>query len=411
MIKFKPLLTKEDFERVLQNGDMKAKTKEEVEKFMKIKNLSDSEIQEVFDFCEVNRIKFSHKQKISSSKKDDKNIKISSKQGLSNPISLYCKHATQYNLLTPEEELVLGRKIKKGRNAKQTLEIIESPIFISKIDSDSRFYIESSFHKSVEDLILDYKKELKKSVDEGLDAKELFVNSNLRLVMSIAKHHLNEGLDFEDVIQEGNIGLIRAVDKFDPDRGFRFATMASWWIEQAIQRGTANKGRTIRVPVYVSEKLKKLNSFESQYVQKNDSLPEMEDYMNHLNLSEAEVKKLLDCRPNVSSLDKYSSDDKRTSIGDFVESNAPGPMDEFNNKSLKETIQNIIDEMNLQDIEKGIVYSSLGICGHEKKKREQIRNEYNVSYGQIKKLNDKVMMHLRSSSSRYQLQGYYEDIN
>lgn len=236
-------------------------------------------------------------------------------------------------------------------------------------------------------------------------AKEKLINSNLKLVVSIAKKFQGNGISFLDLIQEGNIGLIAAIDKFDTSLGYRFSTYAYYWIKTTISRAVNQQNRSIRIPVYMVEKLSKYKKIEQELSQKYNREPTENEIAEKMDISVKEIRELKEYLSDTVSLDAPIGEDKEDSFGSFVEDSSNGnPADNYEKEDMSKILLKVLD--TLPEREAGILKMRFGIGYSSPLTLEEVGKRYSLTRERVRQIESSALKKMRNPIRANKLRDY-----
>ncbi len=306
---------------------------------------------------------------------------------IDDPVRMYLKEIGRIPLLSADEEVNLAIRMEEGRYAKEQL---------AEIKETGREIPDAERVK------------LEQMNEDGLQAKNKMIESNYRLVVSIAKRYVGRGMQFLDLIQEGNMGLIRAVDKFDYTKGFKFSTYATWWIRQAITRAVADQARTIRIPVHMVETINKLVRTQRQLVQELSREPTAQEIGEKMEISAERVQQIQRIAQEPISLEAPIGEEEDSSLGDFIsDTNTLTPHE----TAVQEWIKKALDEVleTLTDREEKVLRLRYGLLDGKTHTLEEVGKEFGVTRERIRQIEGKALRKLRQPSRQKKLRDFNEN--
>ncbi len=305
---------------------------------------------------------------------------------IDDPVRMYLKEIGKVDLLSPEEEIDLAKKIMDGVAASEKMDEYESKENHDAVQADE---------------IVQWNRAIK----AGERAKKRLAEANLRLVVSIAKRYVGRGMLFLDLIQEGNLGLIKAVEKFDYTKGYKFSTYATWWIRQAITRAIADQARTIRIPVHMVETINKVIRVSRQLLQELGHDPSPEEIAAEMNMPVDRVRDILKIAQEPVSLETPIGEEEDSHLGDFIpDDDAPEPAEAASFMLLKEQLVEVLQTLTPR--EEKVLRLRFGIDDGHTRTLEEVGKEFKVTRERIRQIEAKALRKLRHPSRSKKLKDF-----
>ena len=306
---------------------------------------------------------------------------------IDDPVRMYLKEIGKVDLLTPDEEVELAKKMQAGMEAKEK---------IKELDERQR---------NGEQIDEKEYQALRKAIRGGENAKKRLSEANLRLVVSIAKRYVGRGMLFLDLVQEGNLGLLKAVEKFDCTKGFKFSTYATWWIRQAITRAIADQARTIRIPVHMVETINKVIRVSRQLLQELGHDPQPEEIAEEMNMPVERVREILKIAQEPVSLETPIGEEEDSHLGDFIpDDDALEPAEAASFTLLKEQLVEVLKTLTPR--EEKVLRLRFGIEDGRTRTLEEVGKEFNVTRERIRQIEAKALRKLRHPSRSKKLKDF-----
>lgn len=296
-------------------------------------------------------------------------------------VGLYFRDVRPNPLLSREEEVDLAKRIERSEQAKHRLTTARGVLGL-----EDRTYLETE-------------------IQQGREALQELVHSNFRLVISIAKKYMGHDVPLLDLIQEGNIGLMRAAEKFDYRKGYKFGTYATWWIRQAVARALADQGGTIRIPVYMKDRIQRLNRLSRELEMELGRWPSLEEVAEEVELSLSQVKQAFNATQQPLSLEQPVGEEGDSELGDFLKAdNLPVPSEEIDHTLLSEEIEAVLSTLTQRETR--VLAMRFGLSGGREYTLKEVGEKFGLTRERIRQIEQQALRKLRHPGRSRRLRAY-----